>query len=212
MVMWNGKRFVAAIGRREKKTFWCVLISWTRSSFFHSFRLVFNSLQAGEEAYDPQYHTDDKAKDDAEAIYKKGQGKWGTDEKSIFKILCAAPPEYITKINAVYTDKYGYTLLKAMEKELGGNVKDGTLHMLGMKLKPYETAAKLIKAACAGIGTDELLLTCSIIRYQHVLKEVNSAHIELFGKSIHDRIRSEVGGAYKTLLLEVVNAVWPEHG
>jgi Annexin len=152
------------------------------------------------------------AKEDAETIYKKGQGKWGTDEKSIFKILCAAPPEYITKINAVYTDKYGYTLLKAMEKELSGNVQDGTVHMLGMKLKPYETAAKLIKTACAGMGTDELLLTCCIIRYQHVMKEVMTAHIELYGKSIHDRVRSEAGGQYKALLLAVLNSVWPEHG
>jgi hypothetical protein len=175
--------------------------------------LVFNSLQSGEEPYDATFHTNNKAKEDAELIYKKGQGKWlGTDEKSIFKILCAAPPEYVKKIDAAYAEKYGYTLLKAMEKELSGNVQDGTLHMLGMKLKPYETAAKLIKAACAGFGTDELLLTCSIIRYQHVMKEVMSAHIELFGKSIHDRVRSETKGDYKALLLAVLNAVWPEHG
>jgi Annexin len=173
--------------------------------------LIINSLQAGEQPYDPQYHTDDMAKDDAETIYKKGQGKWGTDEKGIFKILCMAPPEYITKINAVYTDKYGYTLFKAMEKELSGNVRDGTLHMLGMKLKPYEAIAKLIKTACAGIGTDELLLTCCIIRYQHVMKEVMAAHIELFGKTVHDRVREEAGGKYKDLLLTILNTAWPEY-
>ncbi|KAG7374328.1 annexin [Nitzschia inconspicua] len=175
-------------------------------------RLIINSLQAGEQPYDPQFHTDDKAKEDAEIIYKKGQGRWGTDEKGIFKILCAAPPEYISKISAVYTDKYGYTLWKAMEKELSGNVRDGTLHMLGMKLKPYETIAKLIKSACAGIGTDELLLTCCIIRYQHVMKDVMTAHIELFGKTVHDRVREETSGKYKEVLLAILNAAWPEHG
>ena len=66
--------------------------------------------------------------------------------------------------------QYGYTLFKAMEKELSGNVKEGTLFMLGMKMKPYETISGLIKKACAGIGTDELLLTCCIIRYQMVMK------------------------------------------
>jgi annexin A13 len=170
-------------------------------------------MQAGEETYDPQFHTADKAIEDAEAIYAKGQGKFfGTDEKSIFKVLCAAPPEHVENINRVYADKYGYTLLKAMEKELGGNVRDGTLHMLGMKLKPYETAAQLIKAACAGIGTDEMLLTCSIIRYQNVMKDVMGAHIELYGKSVHDRVRSECKGAYKDVLLAALNAVWPEAG
>lgn len=206
-------------------------------------RLVINSMQAGEEKYDPQYHTADKVNEDAEEIYKKGQGKWfGTDEKSIFKLLCAAPPEHVENINRAYSDKYGYTLLKAMEKELSGNARDGTLHMLGMKLKPAEvsrilsksswankgaslitylslfclkiiqTAAKLIKAACAGIGTDEALLTCCLIRYQHVMKDVMAAHIEMYGKSVHDRVRSEAGGPYKTVLLAILNAVWPEEG
>lgn len=173
---------------------------------------MFNCLQSGEEPFDPQFHTDDKAKNDAEFIYKKGQGKWGTDEKSIFKVLCAAPPQYLDKINKAYTDKYDVTLFHALEKELSGNVRDGTIHMLGMKLRPYETIAKLVKKACAGFGTDELLLTTCIIRYQHVMKDVMTAHIELFGKTIHDRVRSEASGDYKKLLLEILNAVWPEHG
>jgi len=124
-------------------------------------------MQAGEEKYDPQYHTADKVNEDVETVYKKGQGKWfGADEKSIFKVLCASPPEHIENMNTAYADKYGYTLFKALEKELKGNTRDATLHMLGMKLKPYETIAKLVKSACAGIGTDEELLTCCIVRYQ----------------------------------------------
>ena len=57
-----------------------------------------------------------------------------------------------------YADKHGYTLFKALEKELGGNVWIGTLHLLGMKIKPYTAIAHMIKAACAGIGTNPNLL------------------------------------------------------
>ena len=78
------------------------------------------------------------------------------------------------------------------------------------QIKPYETIAQLVKSACAGVGTDELLLTSSIIRYQMVMKDVMGAHIELFGKSIHDRVRNEAGGKYKEVLLAILNAVWPE--
>jgi hypothetical protein len=176
-------------------------------------RLIFNCLQAAEEEYDPKYHNIDKAKEDADIIHKKGQGKFfGTDEKTIFKVLCAAPPQHIENISKEYADKYGYTLMKAMEKELGGEVRSACLHMLGMKLKPFETMAKLIKEACAGFGTDELLLACTIIRCQAILGQVQSAHIELYGKTIHDRVRKEVGGKFKTLLLQVLNASWPEEG
>ena len=109
-----------------------------------------------------------------------------------------------------YADMYGYTLPKAMEKELSGDAKNAAVFTLGFKLKPYETVAKLIKSACAGIGTDELLLTCCIIRFQSIMPQVNIAHMELFGKSVQDRIRSEVRGNYKDLLLALMNKVFPE--
>jgi hypothetical protein len=106
--------------------------------------------------------------------------------------------------------------MKAMEKELNGlgekGVREATVHMIGMKLKPYETIAKLIRDACAGFGTDELLLTCCCIRYQGVMQEVMAAHIELYGKTVHERVRKEVGGKYKTLLLQVLETAWPEQG
>ena len=180
-------------------------------------RLVFNCLQAGEEVYDPQFHTTELATEEAELIHKNGQGKfWGTDEKSIFKILCKAPPQHLENINRIYADKYGYTLQKALEKELGGllekQVRKATLFLIGMKLKPYETMAALVKDACAGFGTDELLLTCCIVRFQHVMTHVMGQHIEQYGKTIHERVRSEVGGKYKSLLLQVLNTVWPEEG
>mmetsp|Transcript_5435 Transcript_5435/g.8917 ORF Transcript_5435/g.8917 Transcript_5435/m.8917 type:complete len:334 (-) Transcript_5435:125-1126(-) len=173
-------------------------------------RLTFNCLQAAEEDFDPQFHTEEKARDDAQEIHEKGQGRWGTDEKGIFKLICASPPEYLKIVNRVYAEKYGYALWKAMEKELGGNVKEASLFLIGMKLTPFEEIAKLIKSACAGFGTDELLLTCCVIRYQHVMNFVQPAHIELFGKTVQDRIRKETGGKYREILLAVTNTAWPE--
>ncbi|KAL7562233.1 hypothetical protein ACA910_004041 [Epithemia clementina (nom. ined.)] len=177
-------------------------------------RLVFNCLQAAEQAFDPEFHTLDKAREDAEEIHSKGQGRTGTDEKAIFKIICAAPPEHLENINKMYAEKYGYTLWKAMENEMGGmgekNLRQATLYLVGMKEKPHEAMAKLIDQACRGFGTDELLLTCCLIRFQPHMGNIYTAFIEEFGKSIHDVIRSEVGGKHKTLLLTILNAVWPE--
>ena len=177
-------------------------------------RLIFNCLQADEQVFDPQFHTKEKAMEDAETIYKKGQGRMGTEERGIFKVICAAPPQFLAMISQAYADKYGYTLPKAMEKELGSvtekHIREATLYCIGMKLKPFETAAETIKLACAGIGTDELLLTCCILRYEQVLQQVMTAHIELYGKTIQDRVRSECGGMYKTVLLTFLDRIWPE--
>lgn len=175
-------------------------------------RKMFTScLQAAEEPFDPDFHTEDKALEDAEALYKAGQGKWGTDEETFFKLIILAPPKYLKMVNDVYSDKYGYTIAKAMEEELSGSARDAAVFTVNMRLKPYEAIATLIKSACKGIGTDELLLTCCIIRYQDLLAHVNFAHEEMFGKSIHDRVRSECSSDYKKILLALLNKASPEN-
>jgi len=173
-------------------------------------KLISSCMQAAEEEFDPDYHTQEKAEEDAEELYEAGQGRWGTNENKMFKVIVLSPPAYLKMVNETYADKYGYTLAKAMEKELSGDAQKAAIYTVNMKLKPYEAIAKVIKSACAGIGTDELLLTCCVIRYQHIMGQVNMAHMELFGKSIHDRIRHECGGSYKDLLLALVNKVFPE--
>jgi annexin A7/11 len=158
--------------------------------------LIFNVLQASQETNDPAYHNESKMEADVATLHKMG----------LFKILCAAPTEYLKKLNTMYADKHGYTIVKVLETELGGHVEKAAMFMIGMKLKPYEEVAKLIQKSCAGIGTNELLLTTAIIRYQSILVRVNVAHVELFGQTIRDRVESECGGDYKRVLLELIDA------
>lgn len=93
---------------------------------------------------------------------------------------------------------------KAMETELGGDAGNAGLFMLGIKLKPYQTMARTIKAACKGFGTDETLLTACLIRYQPVMKQVMEAFIEAYGDTIEEVIKAETRGDYEKLLLKVV--------
>jgi Annexin len=79
--------------------------------------LILNCLQANEEAYDPNYHNASKMADDCEQLYSMGQGKFGTNEKGLFKLLCVSPPEYLQKLNLLYADKYGYTIPKVRNND-----------------------------------------------------------------------------------------------
>jgi len=168
--------------------------------------LMLNLLQASEEVYDESIHTDDKMKEDIDTLYKAGQGRMGTKEKEIFKFLCKSPAEYLQKMNLQYADKHGLTLIKMLETELSGISKDAALFMIGMKIKPYEEVAKLIDTSCKGFGTDELLLSTALIRYQQIMKPVMLAHVELFGKTIPDRVRSETRGEHEKLLMELIES------
>lgn len=172
-------------------------------------KILVACVQAAEEEYDEDHHTEDKAREDAEVIYEAGQGSWGTDEAGMAKIIVMSPPKYLKTLNFIYADMYGYTLFKAFEDEMGGTAGEAALFTLGMKLKPYETVAKLVKKACAGLGTDELLLTSCILRYQDLLPHVAVAHEKLFEKSIHERVKDESRGHYETLLITLLNKVSP---
>mmetsp|Transcript_13159 Transcript_13159/g.15315 ORF Transcript_13159/g.15315 Transcript_13159/m.15315 type:complete len:340 (+) Transcript_13159:105-1124(+) len=173
-------------------------------------KILLSAVQAAEEEFDPDYHTEDKAKEDAEIIYEAGQGRWGTNEAKMAKIVVLSPPKYLKLLNSIYADIYGYTLFKAFEEEMGSIAGEASLFTLGMKLKPYETIAKLIKKACAGFGTDELLLTNCIIRYQDLMPHVCVVHEDLYEKSVHTRVKDETRGDYEKLLLTLLNKVAPE--
>jgi len=173
--------------------------------------LMSSCLQAAAEEFDPDFHTEDKAVEDAEALYEAGQGKWfGTDESALFKVIALAPREHLFAINEQYAEKYGHTIVKVMEDELGGSAESAAVFTCNMRLKPYEAIAKLIKHACAGFGTDDLLLMSCIIRYQAVMYDVSLVHEELFEKSVQDRVESECSGEYEKLLLALMDTVAPE--
>lgn len=169
-------------------------------------KLVFNCLQGIEEGYDPEYHNEGLVDEDVDALYAMAEGKWGTDESALFKLLCARPSEHLRAVNLAYADKHDVTLFHVMEKELGGHTRDATIFLLGMKIKPYDTVAKLIKTACKGMGTNELLLSSTIIRYHICLKEVMEAHEKLFDKTLQERLKKEIGGDFRRLLNEMCDA------
>ncbi|KAL7564462.1 hypothetical protein ACA910_001556 [Epithemia clementina (nom. ined.)] len=170
----------------------------------HFEHLVFNCLQASEEVFDPEYHTEDKAKEDATALYEMGQGKWGTNEKGLFKVLCAMPPKHMAAVNRIYAEEYGYTLPMVMQKEFGSDTKWAAVLLLNMKLKPIEAVAGLIHDACAGFGTNELLLVTTLIRYQSLLKDAKLAYVEEHGKPLEEVIKSETKGDYEKILLQIL--------
>jgi hypothetical protein len=167
------------------------------------------ALQGAEETFDPNFHTEDKATDDAKALYEAGQGSgwFSSDEALMAKIVVLSPPKYLKILNGVYAEKYGYTLIKAFEKELNKRGGDAAKFTLGMKLKPFDTIATLIKKSTKGFGTNELLLSSCVVRYQDLMFNVAVAHEALFEKSIHQRVKDEVGGHYQNLLIALLDKV-----
>ena len=174
-------------------------------------KLMLCCLQGMEQKFDPSYHTEAQAEDDAKLFYKAGQGKkFGTDEDALFEILCKSPPEYLKMVNLAYVNRYDVNMEYALKKELRGKAEDAAVYHLNMKLKPYKTMAEHIKSTCAGMGTDEIGLSSAILRFQNVLPKVMMEHTAEFGKTLQERIKSETKGDYEKMLLEMIRVAWPD--
>lgn len=168
---------------------------------------LLHCLQAAEYQYNPtDYHTTQRATDDAQAINEACKG-WGTNDGALFEILCRSPAQHLQAVDAAYNEQYGKSLHQALARELGGDVEEAVLFCLGMKLNPYATVADLVHEACKGLGTDEKLLMVTLIRYQSILKEVDQAYQSAYGKSLLERIKSETGGLFEDVLVQVVSCV-----
>ncbi|EQC30699.1 hypothetical protein SDRG_11752 [Saprolegnia diclina VS20] len=154
--------------------------------------------------YNPSIHTQAKAQEFAEVIYKAGEGKWGTDESAFCNALCSIPAQFMATVNAAYVAKHGNSLERAIEKEFGGKSEDALLYHVGMILHPIETIAVQIERTMKGIGTDEYGLASAIVRYQHLLPQVKQAYQSKYNTSLRDRIHGETSGDLRNLLLTIL--------
>ncbi|TMW55403.1 hypothetical protein Poli38472_013294 [Pythium oligandrum] len=166
-------------------------------------KVITASLQGAVVDYNASFHTAEKAEEDADALYKAGQGRFGTDEETIIKILATAPPQHIRNVNAVYSKKYNYTLIKAVEKEFTGDAERALLYLVRMVLEPLELLAEHFESTMKGFGTDEDGLSFAIVRYACVLAQIKEAYKKKYGKELRDRIHGEVSGDMRSLLLAV---------
>ena len=89
---------------------------------------------------------------------------------------------------------------------MAGVSERAMMSLLGMKLNQYEQVAKMIRDACALFGTNELLLTSYLVRYQGILDKVNDAHVEMYKKSLKDRVKGEAGGDYEEFLVAILDS------
>ncbi|KAL4150179.1 hypothetical protein PRNP1_009584 [Phytophthora ramorum] len=169
-------------------------------------KVILAALQAPLEQFNPALHTPQKAEADAKALYKAGQGRLGTDERTFIGILVTSPPQHLRAVNAAYVMKHKNDLIKAVKKEFGGDAEDALLFLVRMALEPLELLSELFEKTMKGFGTDEDALSAALVRYQLVMRDICPVYKKTYRKELRDRIHGEVSGDYRKLLLAVFDA------
>jgi len=143
---------------------------------------------------------------EAEALYQKGEGKWGTDDDFFVEFFTRHSFESLQAIDHAYQAKYGHSLEVAIGKETSGSYED----ILKAVAVPREVFwARRIRHAIAGLGTDDTLLRRSFVlnskaqlkKVAHVYGTVNK------GKDIRSDVADDTSGHYKALFVAILDFI-----
>ncbi|GAA0164822.1 hypothetical protein Leryth_023463 [Lithospermum erythrorhizon] len=145
------------------------------------------------------------ADQDAKMLYKAGEKKLGTDEKTFIRIFTERSRAHLQAVSVAYHNMYGNTLEKAIKKETSGLFEFALRTMLQCAENPATFFAKVLHKAMKGIGTDDsTLIRVIVTRAEIDMQYIKAEYHRKYGKSLHDAVHSETSGNYRTFLLALL--------
>ena len=138
---------------------------------------------------------------DAEALRNAMKGA-GTDENAIIKLVANRTNAQRQKIKLFYKSSYGRDLVEDLKKELSGNFEDAVIALF---YDPVEYDCYQLRKAMKGLGTDEdTLIEIIATRPNWMIKAINKKYQEMYKKNLQKDVESETSGAFKRLLVSLL--------
>jgi len=151
--------------------------------------------------------TGEKAKEDAQKLYRAGEATIGTDENIFIEIFAKRSWKHLRRVSEEYAKLYTHSLHTALEKEFSGDIFRALKWTLEFVENRQAFFAKRLHDAMKGLGTDDKTLVRIIISRKHVdLYEIAQEYNTLYAKSLKEAIHSEISGDYRTLIERIVAA------
>jgi len=151
--------------------------------------------------------SNEKADEDAQKLFRAGEGTLGTDEKVFIQIFAKRSWKHLRKVAEEYAKRYSHSLHTALDKEFNGDIFRALKWTLEYVENRQAFFAKRIHQSFSGLGTHDKTLVRIIISRVHTdLYEIASEYTTLFGKSLKEALHSELSGDYRTLLERLLAA------
>lgn len=149
-----------------------------------------------------------KAKADAEALYKAGEGKLGTDESKFNQILCVRSYSHLRVVFEEYKKISKTDIIGAIKKEMSGDLEKGYIAVVRSVVDRPSFFADRLYRAMKGLGTDDdTLVRVVVARCEVDMVEIKEAFPKLYnnhGKSLASFIKGDTSGDYEKALLALI--------
>lgn len=146
-----------------------------------------------------------KAANQAQALYKAGEKKMGTDEETFNVILVTQNPGQLQAIMAEYEKLSKKGLIKAIESETSGDYRQALLAIVKSSLNRTAYFAERLYDTMKGMGTrDDDLIRLIVCRSEYDLANIKQEYLKLYGKTLEKAVSSETSGDYKKALVVII--------
>ncbi|XP_008291212.1 annexin A5b isoform X2 [Stegastes partitus] len=145
---------------------------------------------------------DGNIESDAQALFKAGEQKYGTDEQSFVTILGNRSAEHLRKVFDAYMKMSGYEMEESIQRETSGNLRALLLAVVKCARSVPAYFAETLYYAMKGAGTDDdTLIRVMVTRSEVDLLDIRAQFRKMFACSLHSMIRGDTGGDYRKALL-----------
>ncbi|CAF4598629.1 unnamed protein product, partial [Rotaria socialis] len=180
-------------------------------------RILISAVQANRDELSPQQIQQarqmgiesvidrNRARQDADALYKAGAGKIGTDEKTFNAIFAQRNYYQLRAIFEEYQKKHHTDIAKVIQSEFSGDIKDAYLVLITCIRDRPSFFAERIHKAVVGLGTnDSTLIRVIVTRSEIDLVQIKERYQQMYKHSLTQDVSGDTSGDYKRILLSII--------
>ena len=151
------------------------------------------------------YPNEQECNENAKRLYDAALNKKENLYDIFIYIFTEKSREEIAQIAKIYYKWYSKTLLELVESLFSGDFKRTLKAIIYSLLSPSEYFAYRINKAVKGFGTkDNILIRVIVSRDEIDIERIKRYYKQLYNKDMYDKIKEDVSGDYKNLLLELI--------
>ncbi|KAF1395411.1 hypothetical protein PFLUV_G00011240 [Perca fluviatilis] len=127
---------------------------------------------------------------DAQALFKAGEQKFGTDEQSFVTILGNRSAEHLRKVFDTYMKLAGFEMEESIKRETSGSLKDLLLAVVKCARSVPAYFAETLYYAMKGAGTDDdTLIRVMVSRSEVDMLDIRTEFRRMFACSLFSMIK-----------------------
>lgn len=139
---------------------------------------------------------------DAQALFKAGEQKYGTDEQSFITILGNRSAEHLRKVFDAYMKLSGFEIEESIRRETSGSLRELLLAVVKCARSVPAYFAETLYHAMKGAGTDDnTLIRVMVTRSEVDMLDIRTEFRRMFACSLLSMIKGDTGGDYRKALL-----------